>query len=171
MRLFSASRRFSCLCLAATYSPLLHTAAIIRRLRENTYPGLRIIAVICGVLGKRKIEPRIDSRQVMGTQRTQGGIMRFLRHAVLVAASVLAVIAVSPTLAKSDDQHPSGDNANDKNRNGKPHNNEERGNKDRGGQQGQQGHNPEKFGNPAFGQKQPNGQHKQFGSGAPGNNP
>ncbi len=107
----------------------------------------------------------------MGTQRTQGDIMRFSRHAVLVAASVLAVIAVSPTLAKADDQHPSGDNANDKNRNGKPHSNEERRNKDREGQQGQQGHNPEKFGNPAFGQKQPNGQHKQFGNGAPGNNP
>ena len=52
---------------------------------------------------------------------------------------------------------------------------EEHGNKEHGkppGSQGQQGHT-EKPQNPALGQKQPppNGQHKQFGNGIPGNNP
>lgn len=107
--------------------------------------------------------------------------MKFSRPAVLVAASLLAAISVSPTLVKADDQHPPGNNADDKNKNRKQNFNGEHGNKERGGQQGQpgqQGHPPQQGhitnpNRPAFEQKRPppNVQQKQFGGGGPGNNP
>ncbi|MFA5956761.1 OmpA family protein [Hyphomicrobium sp.] len=108
--------------------------------------------------------------------------MKSSRHVALAAASLLAAVAVSPSLVKADDQQPQGKwgNKNDKKQEGK-----EQGGGDRNRQEGRpdkqhrerpqgnnQGNKEEKRGKPNFGQNpQPNVQPKQFGNGGQGGNP